>query len=56
MAPHFHGLLIVPEEGERTAKLPPGESPLDVYLRCAALSARSFRHFGCDWTLVITFL
>ena len=52
MAPHFHGLLIVPEEGERTANLPPGESPLDVYLRCAALSARSFRHFGYDWTLV----
>lgn len=48
----FYGLLIVPENGERTANLPAGKSPLDIYLRCGAQSARSFAHFGYDWTLI----
>ena len=52
MPPRFFGLLMVPGEGERTANLPPGEATLDIYLRCAATSARSFAHFGYDWTLV----
>lgn len=52
MEPRFYGLLMVPEEGERTANLPPDEASLDIYLRCAALSARSFAHWEHDWTLV----
>ena len=52
MPPRFFGLLMVPGDGERTANLPPGEASLDIYLRCAATSARSFAHFGYEWTLV----
>ncbi len=32
--------------------LAPGHDPLDIYVRCAALSGRSFAHWGYDWTLV----
>src|SRR5262245_19389307 len=52
LRPILYGLLFVDRQRRRHANLGGKADPLDVYLRCAALCARSVGHQGCSFRLV----
>jgi hypothetical protein len=50
--PIFYGLLYVDRKGQKNANLRGGGDPLDIYLRCASLCARSIAYHGYRFRLV----
>src|SRR5262245_8509181 len=50
--PIFYGLLYVDKTGEKNPNVKGGGDPLDVYLRCASLCARSIAYHGYKFRLV----
>jgi hypothetical protein len=50
--PIFHGLLYVDEKQRNHANIKGGADPLDIYLRCASLCAKSVAYHGHTFRLV----
>lgn len=50
--PIFYGLLYVDKKQQKNPNLRGGADPLDVYLRCASLCARSIAYHGYSFRLV----
>jgi hypothetical protein len=48
----FHGLLYIDRAQQKNVNLRGSADPLDVYLRCAALCAKSVAYHGHDFRLV----
>ena len=49
---NFYGLLYVDEANNQNPNLRRAANPIDVYISCAALCARSFRTAGIDFRLI----